>query len=93
MVYCYTSNLMSDFKINNNILSTDINSESILFDTDRGLYFKLNSSSKYIYDQINKGYSKVKIIKNISKEFQISEENAQISVNNFIKAAKEKKIF
>lgn len=80
------------YKINKNILKTDINEESILFDAENGIYFRLNHSSKYIYELILSDYSEDEIIKTIVSKFSISDEDATNSYSNFINLALEKKI-
>ena len=80
------------YKINKNILKTDINEESILFDAENGIYFRLNHSSKYIYELILSDCSEDEIIKTIVNKFSISDGDATNSYSNFINLALEKKI-
>lgn len=83
---------MTSFSFNTDCLKTEIDDEVIVLNTNTGKYLKLNSSSKFILNCIENHQDEKEILKKICSYYNVSEENAELSLKKFVKTALEKNI-
>ena len=83
---------MSKLAINNDCLRTDIDDETIILNTSTGKYLKLNSTSKFILECIEKNLDLNEIVKEINSYYEVTEIDAKSSLERFINIAIRKNI-
>lgn len=73
-------------------ISSRLNNNVTIFDTENSLLFTLNESGTFIFDNLKKGYSNGVILKLLMKNFKVSESQAKSDLVEFIQHLKEKGI-
>ena len=64
---------------------TTIESNSFVLNFSNGKYYKLNQTSKYIWDLIEKGFAKHEdILEQVMNEYDVEESIAKDSIKNII---------
>lgn len=76
------------YSITEYIVDTSIGNKSIILNTENGQYYELNQSSTFIWDALKKDLSRDEIIKTISNKFNLDQDHAMQSVENFISKCK-----
>ena len=75
------------FKINDEIISTDIEDICYLLNLNTGKYIKLNNSSKFIYKHLKNNLGINEILNLITAKFSVDEINARKDIHLFIDKA------
>lgn len=70
--------------LNESTLSSSILEDDILFNANDGVYFKINSSGKYIVEMLKREITLIEIIKEYKKHFNLSDDAAFEDVYEFI---------
>ncbi|WP_029320993.1 PqqD family peptide modification chaperone [Butyrivibrio sp. AE3004] len=68
---------------------TDISGEKVMIDFDSGKYFMIKGSGNDIWDMIQDEITVDEIIQNLLNEFEVSEEECEKSVFEFLEKLKE----
>ena len=79
-------------KISKKIITSTIDDNEYLLNIETGKYIKLNTSAKFILDQLKKDCEYNDVIKLISENFDIPSEQASDDFYHFLNMAKTLKI-
>lgn len=71
-------------KLKKNLNVTDLSGEKVMIDFDSGKYFMIKGSGNDIWDLIQKDITVEEIIKKLLAEYDVSEEECEKSVMEFL---------
>lgn len=76
-------------KLKKNLNVTDLSGEKVMIDFDSGKYFMIKGSGNDIWDLIQEDITVEEIIKKLLAEYDVSEEECEKSVMDFLYKLKE----
>ena len=76
-------------KLKKNLNVTDLSGEKVMIDFESGKYFMIKGSGNDIWDLIQEEITVGDIIKKLLEEYDVSEEDCEKSVNEFLTKLKE----
>lgn len=79
-------------KIQKGFISQRTGKKVSIFDAEKSLLYTFNHTATFMFDRLKKGLEIPKIVKDVTKEFRVSEINAGKDLKEFIEDLKEKKI-
>ena len=76
-----------NYRINPEVIDSELNNAYYLLNLSTGKYLKLNSSAKYIFKFIKEGFDQDHIIKNLVCDFNLSQTVAIKDFEQFVSKA------
>jgi len=80
------------YKINKGTIVEKINGEVVLFDSDKSIFFTLNSTASYIFEKMKRGFTKDKIIELMMKKYKIDKKTITNDFEEIIEKMLKKRI-
>ena len=81
---CHCMNLETVVERNHEIDASDLDGEKVMMDLEKGQYFMLNGVGGDIWDLIEKPMSVQGIIKELMKQYEVSHEECESAVKDFL---------
>ena len=81
---CHCMNLETVVERNHEIDASDLDGEKVMMDLEKGQYFMLNGVGGDIWDLIEKPMSVQGIIKELMKQYEVSQEECESTVKDFL---------
>jgi hypothetical protein len=81
-----------NFKISDEVAISEINNESVILNLKTGIYFQTNELGSFIISQLNEYTSLVNLKEGIMQNFEVTDDQCQIDLLNFIEMLKEKNL-
>ena len=81
---CHCMNLETVVERNHEIDASDLDGEKVMMDLEKGQYFMLNGVGGDIWDLIEKPMSVQGIIKELMKQYEVSQEECESAVKDFL---------
>mgnify|MGYP006142413721 CR=1 FL=1 len=86
------NNMKRNFKISDEVAISEINNESVILNLNTGIYFQTNELGSFIISQLNEFASLENLKEGIMQNFEVTDDQCQIDLLNFIKMLKEKNL-
>ena len=86
------NNMKRNFKISDEVAISEINNESVILNLNTGIYFQTNELGSFIISQLNEFTSLENLKEGIMQNFEVTDDQCQIDLLNFIKMLKEKNL-
>ena len=81
---CHCMKLETVVERNHEIDASDLDGEKVMMDLEKGQYFMLNGVGGDIWDLIEKPMSVQGIIKELMKQYEVSQEECESTVKDFL---------
>ena len=81
---CHCMNLETVVERNHEIDASDLDGEKVMMDLEKGQYFMLNGVGGDVWDLIEKPMSVQGIIKELMKQYEVSHEECESTVKDFL---------
>lgn len=82
--------LDTTIKRTNKVLASSLEDELVMFDADEGKYYNLNSVATEIWNILEEAHTVRELCSSLSERFEITEEQCQKEVMDFLPDLKEK---
>ncbi len=83
---------MSKIVLKKGFVTQKVGQKITIFDGEKSVLYTFNPVATFIFERIKKGMDGEKIIAQVTKKYEITEEKARKDFEEFIKSLKEKKI-
>jgi len=80
------------YKLNKGFISQNVENEMVIFDGEQSVLFSFNETAAFIFKRISKGHEPEKIIKAVTKTYDISEETAKKDMHDLVTKLTKKNI-
>ena len=81
-----------NLKISDDVAISEINNESVILNLNTGIYFQTNELGAFIISQLNEYTSLESLKDRIMQNFEVTDDQCQIDLLNFIEILKEKNL-
>ena len=81
-----------NLKISDDVAISEINNESVILNLNTGIYFQTNELGTFIISQLNEYTSLESLKDRIMQNFEVTDDQCQIDLLNFIEILKEKNL-
>tara|TARA_B100001059_G_C17432110_1_gene378486 strand:- start:91 stop:357 length:267 start_codon:yes stop_codon:yes gene_type:complete len=84
--------MQRNLKISDDVAISEINNESVILNLNTGIYFQTNELGSFIVSHLNEYTSLESLKEKIMQNFEVTEDQCQIDLLNFIEILKEKNL-